>query len=72
MKTAEEYLEEKFPNASHLDWFKPIKEIINAAQIDAIKACADLAKVKDVIHNKPQSIYIVDKQSILNLIKKVK
>ena len=32
MRTAEEYLEEKFAIADKLDWFKPIVECLNIAR----------------------------------------
>ncbi len=48
MKTAEEILKSKFPNADKLDWFKPIVECLNEGRAEAIKECAyELQKLRN-------------------------
>lgn len=39
---------------------------------EAIELCAENAKVLDKAHNRKQNIYVVNKQSILNLINELK
>lgn len=82
MRTAQSYLEEKFPNAAHLDWFKPIVEIINTSRREAIKEAAEVARTKFYACGDPNTcgcmgtcehpVTVFDKQSILSLINQIK
>jgi hypothetical protein len=76
LRTAEEILASKFPNAYHLDWFKPIVNCINEARIETIRECAEVAEtsVEHDYHGDGEGYEynIVNKQSILNLIEQVK
>jgi len=69
MRTAEEYLEEKFPNAAKLDWFIPISECINIARREAIEEAAKNARV---IVEPGNGYAHVDYKSILSLINELK
>lgn len=72
IRTAEQILKERFPNAASQDWFKPMVECINEGRKEIVKECAERVETVNTSKNPWEPYYEVDKQSIFKLIDQIK
>lgn len=72
LRTAEEILKTKFPNADKLDWFKPIVDLINKSRKECIEECAERVRLcgklycEDEDFNGQDQINMTDKRGYID------